>query len=125
MKPPPRQHLWLAGWHYLLTENNGRFLFPGKPPTDPSRRTTQALPWPQAATWLRDEIHHTHQHWTPTPVHTWHRITADHLERGPFPDAPTFITWALEHRQNQGIWGRDNHRCYYLITADEKPHKVR
>lgn len=107
---------WLAGWYVIPADNAGEFL---------SRRAPEGA-WAQAAQWLHQQLGQGAPQWHATPVATFHVATArdrygrpeSRIEDLSFPDCLHFMTWALERRTERCVWGRDAHRCYYIIPAD-------
>lgn len=112
-KQQRRPERWLAGWYTL----------PGGK-CDYVNKRLQAAPWPQAADWLRAEIGHLAGRIDPAPVATIHVASGADIQELSFDNCWDFIEWAMHERIDRGIWGRDQHRCYYLIADDHEPPRV-
>lgn len=106
--PNQRAALWLAGWYTI----------PGEDVNFVSRRQPQPAPWPDAAAWLREQMHHEAAGWEPTECASLHVDSGQVMGNLVFPNCLEFIAWAVANRQGRGVWGRDADRCYYLIVAD-------
>lgn len=104
-----RAELWLAGWFTIYDEGV----------TFVSCHRTGAAPWPDAAAWLRDQLHQHAPEWEPTECTSMHVAGGQALGELAFPDCLQFITWALANRQGRGVWGQDADRWYYLIHAED------
>lgn len=100
---------WLAGWYVRPDDAAERY---------DSRHHDGPLDWPQAAAWLREQLHGWHEQWGNATV------TTRHIDRGAkdvelsFPDCRAFIEWAMVNRRGRGVWGFDGKRYFYIIHAD-------
>lgn len=98
---------WRAGWYTI----------PGEKVTFASRHHP-AAPWHEASTWLRQEMHSQASFWEPSECFSLHVDSGQVMGNLAFNNCLDFIEWALANRQGRGIWGRDAHRCYYLIVHE-------
>lgn len=101
--------MWLAGWYVRPDEHTDHY----------DSRHRGPVEWPQAAAWLREQLHTWYKHWGEAPVATRYIDRGAKDTERSFSDCRAFVEWAVVNRRGRGVWGFDGKRYFYIIHADQ------